>query len=189
MNKKNQSKTINKEAFRMLALEIGLNAACRRLDVPIPTGKSWARRGGWKLPKRLGGRPCRTLPASSESSLHPIADALASAHGELDSRTKTALAKATTRAAEAAATAAEPLPVSNTAHLRDIASAAARIFGWDNDKGPHTTFNQLVISPEQIDRIRAAADASDIPQARQIEGAPRPFPPRGPIGYDVKVTP
>jgi hypothetical protein len=45
MHKKKQSKTVNKEAFRMLAVEIGLNEACRKLDVPIPTGKSWARRG------------------------------------------------------------------------------------------------------------------------------------------------
>jgi hypothetical protein len=73
---------VNKEAFKMLALEIGLNAACRKLGVPIPTGKSWARRGGWKLPKRSGGRPCRTLPESSASTLHPVADALVSTHGE-----------------------------------------------------------------------------------------------------------
>jgi uncharacterized protein YjcR len=53
------TKTVNKEAFRMLALEIGLNEACRKLGVPIPTGKSWARRGGWQLPKRPGGRPGR----------------------------------------------------------------------------------------------------------------------------------
>jgi hypothetical protein len=37
------------------------------------------------------------------SSLHPIADALVSTDGELDSRTKTALAQATPRAAEEAA--------------------------------------------------------------------------------------
>jgi hypothetical protein len=79
--------------------------------------------------------------------------------------------------------------VSNTAQLRDLAASAARIFGWNNDKGPRTTFNQLVISPEQIDRIRAAADASDIRQARQLEGATQPFPPPGPVTYDVKVTP
>jgi hypothetical protein len=64
MKKKNQSEPVNKEAFRMLAVEIGLNDACRKLDVPIPTGKSWARRGGWQLPKRPGGRPGRTLSAS-----------------------------------------------------------------------------------------------------------------------------
>jgi hypothetical protein len=56
-------------------------------------------------------------------------------HRELEGRTKTGLAQATVRPAEEAATAAEPLPVSNTAHLRDLVASAARIFGWDkNDK-------------------------------------------------------
>ncbi len=54
---KAQIKTVNKEAFKMLALEIGLNAACRKLDVPVPTGKSWARRGGF------GYSNCSTNPA------------------------------------------------------------------------------------------------------------------------------
>jgi hypothetical protein len=160
MNKKKQSKTVNKEAFRMLAVEIGLNEACRKLDVPIPTGKSWARRGGWKLPKRLGGRPVRTLPASTASSLHPIADALVSTHKELDSRTKTALAQATTRAAEAAAQAVEPLPVSNTSHLRDLASAAAGLFGW-NAGGVTVNANQaLVVTAEQLEQIRQLRGAT-----------------------------
>jgi len=35
------------------------------------------------------------------------------------------------------------------------------------------TYNTLVISQELIDRIRAAADESDIGQAPQLEGAPR----------------
>jgi len=151
---KMEPEPVNKEAFKMLALEIGLNAACRKLGVPIPTGKSWARRGGWQLPKRSGGRPCRALPASSESSLHPIADALVSSHGELDSRTKTALAQATARAAEGAATAVEPLPVTRTSHLRDIASAAAQLFGWNNDKGPTSVHNTLIITQEQLEQIR-----------------------------------
>jgi hypothetical protein len=153
---------INKEAFRMLAVEIGLNEACRKLDVPIPTGKSWARRGGWKLPKRPGGRPGRTLIASSASSLHPIADALVSTHKELDSRTKTALAQATTRAAEGEAKAEKPIDVSNTAHLRDLAASAARIFGWDSDKPGVQLNQQFCISQEQLEQIR------------QLRGVPEP---------------
>jgi hypothetical protein len=158
MNKKNQSKTVNREAFRMLAVEIGLNEACRKLDVPIPTGKSWARRGAWQLPKRPGGRPCRTLTASSASSLHPIADALVATHKELEERTKSGLAQATARAAVGAAKAAEPLPVSSTAQLRDLAASAARIFGWDNNDKPGVQLNQLCISQEMIERIREAAE-------------------------------
>jgi len=173
MHKKNQGKIVNKEAFRMLALEIELNAACRKLRVPIPTGKSWARRGGWKLPKRTGGRPCRSLSASSASSLHPIADALVSTHGELDSRTKTALAQATARAAEAAAEAANPLPVSNTAQLRDLAASAARVFGWD--KAPRTNVQVntgFKLTMEQLEEIRALCD-SPFKKAAICEGDER----------------
>ena len=93
--------------------------------------------------------------------MHPIADALVATHKELGERTKTGLAQATARAAEGAATAAEPLPVSNTAHLRDLAASAARIFGWDSDKPGVQLNQQFVISQEMIDRIREAADADD----------------------------
>jgi hypothetical protein len=150
MKKKNQSKTVNKEAFRMLAVEIGLNEACRKLDVPIPTGKSWARRGGWKLPKRPGGRPGRTLSASS---LHPVAEALVETHKDLETKTKTGLMQTTAKAATHAAQ-KPPLDVSNTSQLRDLAQSAARIFGWDSDKGATVNFQQLVVTQEQLEQIR-----------------------------------
>ena len=152
MNKKNQGKTVNKEAFRMLAVEIGLNAACRKLDVPIPTGKSWARRGGWKLPKRPGGRPGRTLSASS---LHPVAEALVETHKELESRTKTGLAQATAKASEHAAEQDGATNLNCSGKLRDLASAAARVFGWDANGTSAVTLNQVVVSQAQLEQIRA----------------------------------
>jgi hypothetical protein len=119
---------VNKEAFKMLALEIGLNEACRKLDVPIPTGKSWARRGGWQLPKRPGGRPGRTLSASS---LHPIADALDATHKELADTARTSILQAVTNAAKLVAK--KPgLDVTTVAQLRDLASALVRL--CDNGK-------------------------------------------------------
>jgi hypothetical protein len=158
MKKKNQSKTVNKEAFRMLAVEIGLNEACRKLDVPIPTGKSWARRGGWKLPKRPGGRPGHTLSASS---LHPVAEVLVETHKELETKTKTGLMQTTAKAAEHAAE-KPPLDVSNTSQLRDLAQSAARIFGWDNNDKPGVQLNQqFVISQEQLERIRQLRATED----------------------------
>ena len=127
---------VNKEAFRMLALDIGLNAACRKLDVPIPTGKSWARRGGWKLPKRPGGRPQRTIEASS---LNPIADALAATHKELEGATKTALMQTLHKAAQAVARKG-PLDISNMGQFRDACLSAARMFGWDGNAQPSVTY-------------------------------------------------
>jgi hypothetical protein len=127
MNKK-KSQPVNKEAFRMLAVEIGLNEASRKLGVPIPTGKSWARRGGWKLPKRPGGRPQRTMEASS---LNPIADALDATHKELEAETKTALMQTLHKASQAVATRKGPLDITNMAQFRDACLSAARMFGWD----------------------------------------------------------
>jgi hypothetical protein len=150
MKKKNQTKSVNKEAFRMLAVEIGLNEACRKLGVPIPTGKSWARRGGWQLPKRTGGRPCRTLSASS---LNPIADVLVATHKDLETTTKTALMQTTAKAAASAAQ-KPPLDVSNTSQLRDLAQSAARIFGWDSDKPGVQLNQQFCISQAQLEQIR-----------------------------------
>jgi hypothetical protein len=40
------------------------------------------------------------------------------------------------------AVATEPLPVSNTAHLRDLAQSAARIFDWNNNDKPGVQLNQ-----------------------------------------------
>ena len=81
---------------------------------------------------------------------------LLATHKELEQRTKSGLARATARAAETAATAAVPLQVSSTAHLRDLAASAARIFGWDTEKKPGVQLNQqFVISREQLQEIRA----------------------------------
>src|SRR6266487_1711777 len=150
------TKTVNKEAFRMLALEIGLNAACRKLDVPVPTGKSWARRGGWELPRRPGGRPQRTVEASS---LHPIADALVETHKDLEAKTKTGLATAAAKAADHVKALDGASTFGQSNKLRDLAASAARIFGWD--KGPQTNVqvNTLRITAEQLEEIRALRNA------------------------------
>jgi hypothetical protein len=137
INKTNpKPQPVNKEAFKMLALEIGLNAACRKLTLPIPTGKSWARRGGWKLPKRPGGRPQRTIQASS---LHPVADALDASHKELEEGTKTALMQTLHKAARAVAR-KDPLDITNMAQFRDACLSAARMFGWDGNAQSSVTY-------------------------------------------------
>jgi hypothetical protein len=148
LNKKPTNETnakpqpVNKEAFHLLAMEIGLNEACRKLGVPIPTGKSWARRGGWKLPKRTGGRPSRALSASSASSLHPIADALDATH-ELEEVTKTSLAQAIAKAAKAVARKGA-LDVESITQLKDAIQAAEKLFGWAGKEQTSVTVNTAV---------------------------------------------
>jgi hypothetical protein len=112
------------------------NTSLFKLDVPIPTGKSWARRGGWKLPKRPGGRPQRTIEASS---LNPVADALDATHKELEEGTKTALMQTLYKAAQAVAR-KDPLDISNMGQFRDACLSAARMFGWDGNAQPSVTY-------------------------------------------------
>jgi hypothetical protein len=170
----------------MLAVEIGLNEACRKLDVTISTGKSWARRGGWQLPKRPGGRPGRTLSASS---LHPVAEALVETHKKLETKTKTGLMQTAAKAAERAAE-KPPLEVSNTSQLRDLAQSAARIFGWDNNDKPGVQLNQqFCISQEQLEQIRQLCELV-VYEAPRLDGPPQPFPASfGSVGCEIKVSP
>jgi hypothetical protein len=85
---------------------------------------------------------------------------LLATHKELEAKTKTALMQTTAKAATHAAQ-KPPLDVSNTSQLRDLAQSAARIFGWDNNDKPGVQLQQFVLTEEQIERIREAADADD----------------------------
>jgi Putative ATPase subunit of terminase (gpP-like) len=149
---------VDREGVRLLAMEIGASTAARKLGLNYNTVRSWAKRYNWgDLPERAG-RPA-IVPATD---LQRPGDVLLQTHKELGERTKTGLAQATARAAEGAARSAEPLQVSNTAHLRDLAQSAARIFGWDSDRAPSTVHNTLVITQEQLEQIR------------QLRGVPEP---------------
>jgi hypothetical protein len=81
-------------------------------------------------------------------------DVLLAEHKSLETKTKTALARATAAAAEHAST-EPPLEVRNPAHLRDLAASAVRIFGWDKTDKPGVQLNQqFCISQEQLEQIR-----------------------------------
>lgn len=127
---------VDREAVRVLAIELGVPAAARRLGLNRNTVHSWARRYNWNLPERAG-RP-GIVPARD---LHTQpGDVLLATHKELEGRTKSGLAQATTRAAEAAGKATEPLQIGNTAQLRDVCLAAARLFRWDGSAQPSVTY-------------------------------------------------
>jgi transposase len=162
MNKtKTQTKpAVDREAVRVLAIELGAREAARRLGIKESTVLSWARRYDWKLPKRKGG-------AISAIKLHSKpGDALIVAHEELEEATKTALMQTLAKAAQQVA--GKPgLDVSNTAQLRDICLAAARIFGWDGK--PQTEINitnQVGVVCDEATRMRLIALRESLLTAR-----------------------
>jgi Putative ATPase subunit of terminase (gpP-like) len=156
---------VDREAVRVLAIELGAREAARRLGLNPNTVLSWAKRDNWKLPNRKGGATKASANAITLRS--KPGDVLLQTHKELEDRTKSGLAQATARAAEAAAEAAEPLPVSNTSHLRDLAASAARIFGWDKTDKPGVQLNQqIVISADQLEQIR---QLRAVPEPEQLQ--------------------
>jgi hypothetical protein len=150
---------VDRESVRLLAIELGVREAARRCGLSEDRVRKWSSRYKW-----LEQRAPKQQKAAVTVVTKP-GDVLLATHKELEGRTKSGLARATARAAEEAAKAAKPLPVSNTVHLRDLAASAARIFGWNNDDKPGVQLNQqFVITPEQLEQIR------------QLRAVPEPEP-------------
>jgi hypothetical protein len=139
---------VDRETVRLLAIELGVRESARRCGLSEDRVRKWSSRYKW-LEQRTPKQQQAAVTVVTKPS-----DVLLATHEELGERTKTGLARATARAAEGAAQATEPLPVKSTSHLREIASVAAQLFKWNNDKGPTSVHNTLVITQEQLEQIR-----------------------------------
>jgi hypothetical protein len=148
---------IDREAVRVLAIELGAREAARRLDIKESTVLSWSRRYNWKLPKRKGGGSNAITPQSKSG------DALIASHKELEDRTRSALATAIAKAAEAVAS-QEPLPVASVAALKDLVLAGAKHFGWEVNQTPSMSVHGKQVAVMFDEELRAKL----IEQRRQI---------------------
>jgi hypothetical protein len=145
---RNTNKSIDRESVRLLAIELGVREAARRCGLSQDRVRKWSSRYKW-LEQRAPKQQQATVTVVTKPG-----DALLDEHKRLEGQTKTALSRAVAKAAEHVS--AQPaLEVRNTAQLRDLASAAARIFGWDSDKPGFQLNQQFVISQEQLEQIRA----------------------------------
>lgn len=140
----------SKEAVKMLYMELGPSEAARRLGKPINTITKWASRYGW-VTKTVTTIP-RPKPNECRSVVKP-SDALVQSIKETGTATKGAIAAAVLKAAEGIDAAG--IPICSASHLKDLTTAAARVFGWDQGQGSGNTYNTLVVTAEQLDQIRA----------------------------------
>jgi Putative ATPase subunit of terminase (gpP-like) len=119
---------VDREAVRVLAIELGAREAARRLGLNPNTVLSWAKRYNWELPNRKGGATKASANAITLQS--KPGDVLIASHKELEDGTKTALMQTLHKAAQAVAR-KDPLDISNMGQFRDACLSAARMFGWD----------------------------------------------------------
>ena len=118
---------------------------------------SWARRYNWKLPKRKGGGSNAITPQSKPG------DALIATQKELEGRTRSALAKAIAKAAEAVAS-QEALQVASVAALKDLVLAGAKHFGWEVNQTPSVSVQGEKVAVVFDEKLRKKL----IEQRRQI---------------------
>jgi hypothetical protein len=128
---------VDREAVRVLAIELGAREAARRLGLNPNTVLSWAKRDNWELPNRKGGATKASANAITLQS--KPGDVLIATHKELETKTKTALMQAVAKAAQLAAQ-KPAMDVSTTAQLRDLALTIAKLCGWDGSAQPSVTY-------------------------------------------------
>jgi hypothetical protein len=93
--------TLDWEAVRVLAIELGAREAARRFDLKESTVLSRAKRNKWNLPKRKGGATLKNATAITLQS--KPGDVLIASHKELEGATKTGLMLTAAKAAKNAA--------------------------------------------------------------------------------------
>jgi Putative ATPase subunit of terminase (gpP-like) len=145
---------VNREAVRVLAIELGAREAARRLGLNPNTVLSWAKRDNWKLPNRKGG--ATKASASAITLQSKPGDVLIASHKELEDGTKTALMQTLHKAAQAVARKA-PLDITNMAQFRDACLSAARTFGWDGSarpSGPTIYADKALIVCDEVRRAQ-----------------------------------
>jgi hypothetical protein len=126
---KSQTKpSVDREAVRVLAIELGAREAARRLGLNPNTVLSWAKRDNWELPNRKGGATKASANAITLQS--KPGDVLIATHKELETKTKTALMQTVAKAAQLAAR-KSAFDVTTTGQLRDLALTMAKLCGWD----------------------------------------------------------
>jgi len=148
--------TVDRESVRVLAIELGAREAARKTGLNENTILSWSRRYGWNLSKRAG-RPA--INPAIELQSKP-GDVLLDEHKRLEGQTRTGLSRAAAKASQHASTLKGEKLWENPAKLKDLGAAAAKLFGWDTEK-PGVQLNQLVITTEQLQQIRALREQAD----------------------------
>jgi hypothetical protein len=152
---------VNKEAFKVLALTIGIREAARQTGIKEGTALQWAKRGGWtkqldeaKQRAAMTRQSLQMMPKPDTSSNVITAPAAAAANvlAELGNATRLAGAKAVRNALEHAANLDGESALAASRNVKDAIGGAAQLHGWGAGDGGPTQINilggQNVIQPQ-----------------------------------------
>jgi len=145
---------VDREAVRVLAIEIGAREAARRVGIKESTVLSWASRYNWKLPKRKGGATLKNATAVTLRSTP--GDALIAVHADHEESIKINILKALQKTAEQAAR-NPALDVKTVAQLRDLASAYERMSAKSPSQVATIYNNPQAVICDEVTRMRLIA--------------------------------
>lgn len=122
---------INKNEVRILTESIGYIETSKRLGIKYGTLRQWSKRENWRVPKAGRSTSVNVVPhALALSQNVTVADALSDSINDYRKRSRTALAKYSAEAAEAAAEHPKKLRVARA--VRDVASVHSTVWPEQN---------------------------------------------------------
>lgn len=142
---------VNREAVRVLVVAVGVREAARQMNIPAGTVLAWANRGQWLQSKRdaierktaaieqsRNQSPtydAKTGAIVSQSTAITPADSLANTLADENNRTKLGFSRAAVKVAETAGAWKPGKILNKSRELRDVATIAGKVHGWDESKG------------------------------------------------------
>lgn len=161
-NPKNKMSNPEREAVKMLALEIGIRAAAREMGLDEHRVLKWSQRdpqGPWTIQAQTQQlSPSARMPSQvvSSSSSSPSA-ALRTSLATLGAKTRLNLAKAAHRGAKSLKRQPGEAIVRQAGNLAQLTTAAAKLHGWEEQQGTQGSVDVQVLSQEGAIRVRTTS--------------------------------
>jgi len=137
--------SVTREEVKQLAINIGVREAARQLGLNEDRVCQWSKRGKWFVdppkPPTITNGVVSTVSTASEA----LRETLVKRSGS----TKLALSKAALKASEHLAESEAPVILKSARQMRDIASTASTVHGWEagaKDVGPFAPGSIQILS-------------------------------------------
>jgi len=147
---------VDREAVRLLAIEIGLRAACRKLGINENTGRSWSVREGWfrETPLPPTHNTSKTIAAAT-SATKP-GDILLEELQKLSGQTKLRFARALVKGSKHFEQSTPTRIVRESQSLRQLVDSAATVHNWrERSQVNVATGVNFTVPDEVLERLRA----------------------------------
>lgn len=160
-NPKNKMSNPEREAVKMLALEIGIRAAAREMGLDEHRVLKWSQRdpqGPWTIQAQTQHlKPYNGHNGTLSSLSSSPSQALRTSLQTLGAKTRLNLAKAAHRGAKSLKRQPGEAIVRQASNLAQLTTAAAKLHGWEEQQGQAGSVDVQVLCQEGAIRVRTTS--------------------------------